>query len=92
MIECFVAENLKQLFAIQTEPDEETGGSSEIDMDDLSRAFGLLLHSTAAKSRLTCSNVIPRICDEVCTPANCLTTPHIYVYHDHSPKCTMYQE
>ena len=74
MIEHFVVENLKQLFTVQTEPDEETGGSSEINMDDLSRAFGLFLHSTAAKSRLTCSTIIPRICEEVCTPASYPTT------------------
>ena len=65
MIECFVAENLKQLFTVQTEQEEETGGSSGVDMDDLSHAFGLLLHSIAAKSRLTCSTVIPTICEKV---------------------------
>ena len=70
MIECFVTEHLKQLFTVQTEPDEETEGAGEIDMDDLSCAFGLLLHSTAAKSRLTCSTVIPSICEKVHTPTN----------------------
>lgn len=64
MIE-FMANNLKQLFTVQTEPDKEIGGSNAIDMDDLSRAFGLLLHSTAARSRLTCSTVIPSICEKV---------------------------
>ena len=69
MIE-YVAENLKDLFTVKTESDEETAGSSEIDMDDLSRAFGLLLHSTAARTRLTSSALIPSICEKVCTPAS----------------------
>ena len=62
----YVVENLKELFTVQTEPDED---ASVIDMDDLSRASGLLLHSTGARSRLVCTTAIPCICEKVYTRA-----------------------
>ena len=60
-----VAQHIKQLFTVQTESDEESGEPSDVDMEDLSRAYGLLLQATASKSRLANTVAMQEICGKV---------------------------
>lgn len=53
---------LRKLYQVLPEQDE----TQESHMEGLSRAFGLLLHATGAKSPPTQAQVVPRICEMVC--------------------------
>ena len=60
-----VTQHIEQLFTVQSGADEESGETSDVDMEDLSRAYGLLLQATAPKTRLACTTAMQEICGKV---------------------------
>ena len=60
-----VAQHIEKLFTVQTESDEESGEPSDVDMEDLSRAYGLLLQATALKSDVAYTTAMQEICEKV---------------------------
>ena len=61
-----VAQHIEQLFTVQTESDEEESGEpSDVDMEDLSRAYGLLLQATSLKSGVAYTTALQDICGKV---------------------------
>ena len=60
-----VKEHIEQLFTVQSNPDEGSGEPSDVDMEDLSRAYGLLLQATASKTRLACTTKLEMVYGKV---------------------------
>ena len=60
-----VTQHIEQLFTVQSDPDEESFEPSGVDMEDLSRAYGLLLQATGLKSHPPCSKAMQGICEKV---------------------------
>ena len=56
-----MSKGLEDLFKVQA----ERGDHEDINMDDLSRAFGLLLHSTGAMAQLTSRTATKEICSQI---------------------------
>ena len=59
-----VAQHIEKLFTVQTKSDEKSGETRDVDMEDLSRAYGILLQATASKSRP--ATPMQEICGNVC--------------------------
>ena len=60
-----VTQYIEQLFTVQSGADEESGKPSDVDMEDLSRAYGLLLQATALNSCQACTTAMPEIYGKV---------------------------
>ena len=61
-----VTQHIEQLFIFQIESDEESGEPSDMNMVNLSRAYGLLLQATALNSHLACTAALKHeICEKV---------------------------
>ena len=52
-------DNIEELYKVQQDKDRRAG------MEDLSHAYGLLLHSTGVKTLIKQSVAVPRICEMV---------------------------
>ena len=60
-----VTQHIEELFTVQSGADEESSDSNDVDMEDLSRAYGLLLQATASKTRLAYTTTMQGICGKV---------------------------
>ena len=54
-----LCENMDKLYKVQKDK------SKKAELEELSRAFGLLLHSTGVKGQLTLNEAEPQICEQV---------------------------
>ena len=56
---CLLIDSMDELYKVQKDK------SKKAELEDLSRAFGLLLHSTGVKAQLILNEAVPYICEEV---------------------------
>ena len=56
---CLLTDNMNELYKVQNDK------TKKAELEEVSRAFGLLLHSTGVKTQLILNEAVPHICEEV---------------------------